>query len=75
MPFILRGKDKQDRKLLRFLDALPGSARHWALLRALVGKGASFQMIGPAYVHGIMDGELAAEVERRERAMQEFEIR
>ena len=41
----------------------------------LVGKRASFQTIGPAYVHGIMDGELLPELERGERVMQEFKIK
>ena len=74
MPFVLHRKDPEGRKLMQFLCMLPQHSGSWALARVLVGRKA-YQMVGPAFVHGIMDGEFAAEVERGERVVQEFGIR
>lgn len=74
MPFILRGKDRYARPVRRFVKALPLSAREWALARVVISNEAKWEMIGAAYVHGIMDGEMVDEVLRKERFMQMFEI-
>ena len=75
IPFILRPKDRYVRRILRFLNILPPTARDWALARVVVPSKAKWEMIGAAYVHGIMDGEIATEVKSKERLMQKFEIR
>ena len=74
IPFILRPKDRYVRRILRFLNILPPIAREWALARVVVPSKATWAMVGAAYVHGIMDGEIPQEVKRKERLMQTFEI-
>ena len=66
--------NQQFEKIRCRLVALPAQAREAEMARMMVGEG-SFKMIGQAYVHGIMDGELMPELESPERVMQEFEIR
>lgn len=71
MPFIMHRKVLEARKFMQFLCMLLQHARSWASARVMVGNKA-YVMVDPAHVHGIMDGELAAEVERGERVLQEF---